>query len=40
MHNVFNCKLFSKIEYQDNKAVKLWRVNDENEWQEEELRKE
>ena len=40
MHNVFNCKLFAKIEYQEGKPIKLWHVNDQNEWVEEELRKE
>ncbi len=40
MHNVFNLRLMNKIEYKEGKAVKSWRVNDENEWVEEELRKE
>lgn len=33
--NPFNCKLFSKIEYKDGKAHKFWKVNSNNEWEEE-----
>lgn len=40
MHNVFNHKLFTKIEYKDGYPIKTWVVNEQNEWEERELRKE
>jgi hypothetical protein len=32
MHNPFTCKIHGKVDYVDDKPIRFWLVNDQNEW--------
>lgn len=34
LRNPFNSKLLSKVQYKDDKVFKVWKVNENNEWEE------